>query len=238
MTSIIYLKECASTNEEISHFLTPDDIDFHAVYTFSQTKGKGQYGNSWESSENLNLAFTLAVPSDRIKIPNNLFNFHTAVLLADFIAIMTKIPVEIKWPNDIIIKNKKVSGILIEKKNMHGTPYFIIGIGLNILQTDFVHLPKAGSLLTQTGLTFNPDEVAHSLYNFLLEHLAHEIAEEEILEKLNQKLFRKNVVSVFNLNGLRQNGIIKNADENGFLWVELENDGLKKFYHKEIELLY
>ena len=37
---------------------------------------------------------------------------------------------------------------------------------------------------------------------------------------------------------MRQNGIIRNADENGFLWVDLEKDGLKKFYHKEIELLY
>ena len=59
---------------------------------------------------------------------------------------------------------------------------------------------------------------------------------EEIIG--NQNLFRKDIISVFEINKMRQNGIIKNADEKGFLWVDLEKDGLKKFYHKEIELLY
>ena len=46
------------------------------------------------------------------------------------------------------------------------------------------------------------------------------------------------MVSVFEIKGIRQNGIIRNVDEEGFLWVELENQGLQKFYNKEIELLY
>jgi BirA family biotin operon repressor/biotin-[acetyl-CoA-carboxylase] ligase len=54
----------------------------------------------------------------------------------------------------------------------------------------------------------------------------------------NNSLFRKDEISVFELNEKRQNGIIKNADRNGNLWIELENDGLHSFYHKEIKLLY
>ena len=46
------------------------------------------------------------------------------------------------------------------------------------------------------------------------------------------------MVSVFETGGVRQNGIIKKVDEEGFLWVELENEGLQKFYNKEIDLLY
>jgi BirA family biotin operon repressor/biotin-[acetyl-CoA-carboxylase] ligase len=37
---------------------------------------------------------------------------------------------------------------------------------------------------------------------------------------------------------MRQNGIIKSADRDGFLWIDLENEGLKKFFHKDIEMLY
>ncbi len=238
MNPAFYLKECTSTNDEIERFLLYGNSEIQAIYTFNQTKGKGQYGNSWESPENLNIAYSVAVPMEKIKTPEYLFNFHTAVILADFLAILTKSKAEIKWPNDIIIKNKKVSGILIERKSIGKISYFIIGIGLNVLQRNFVHLPKAGSLLTQTGLEFDLEDLANALNKYFTEHLIINISEEELLKKLNQNLFRKDLVSVFEIEKTRQNGIIRSVDENGFLWVELENNGLQKFYHKEIELLY
>lgn len=238
MPALIFLKECNSTNEEILKFLNPGESDYQAVYTFNQTNGKGQYGNSWECAANLNLAFTLAVPAQHFETHDHLLNFHTALILADFLANMTKSRVEIKWPNDIIIKNKKISGILTEKKNVEGTPYFIIGVGLNILQENFEHLPKAGSLLTQTGMKLDPVKVANLLFDYLMENLKTPLCTEELFERINQNLFRKDTVSVFELKGLRQNGIIKKVDEAGFMWVELENQGLQQFYNKEIELLY
>ena len=238
MPALIFLKECNSTNDEILKFLDASKEETQALYTFNQTQGKGQYGNSWECNDNVNLAFTISFPAEQYETPLHLFNFRTALLLADFLANMTKTRVDIKWPNDIIINNKKVSGILTEKKSVSETPYFIIGIGLNILQENFEQLPKAGSILTQTGLRLNPDEVAHLLFEYLTGHLKKAISNKELFGRINQKLFRKDRISVFELNGLRQNGIIKNVDENGYLWIDLENDGLKKFYNKEIELLY
>ena len=108
---LFYLKECSSTHDVIENFLSHDTLDLQAVYTFNQTKGKGQYGNSWESGHNLSLAYSVAVPDELVKLPNHLFNFHTAEVLADFLAILTNQTPEIKWPNDIIINKKKVSGI-------------------------------------------------------------------------------------------------------------------------------
>lgn len=238
MASVLYLKECASTNDEIESFLLYGQSEIQAICTFNQTKGKGQYGNSWESPENLNVAYSLAIPSEKIKVRGNLLNFHTAIILRDFFANLTKTEAAIKWPNDLIIKNKKVSGILIEKKTMNEKSYFIIGIGLNVLQENFENLPKAGSLLTQTGIQFNLEDLTNQLHEFILNHISEEITDENLLAKLNVNLFRKDLISVFESNRIRQNGIIKNVDEEGFLWVELENEGLKRFFHKEIELLY
>ncbi|MGZ5284965.1 MAG: biotin--[acetyl-CoA-carboxylase] ligase [Kaistella sp.] len=238
MPALIFLKECNSTNEEILKYLNPEKSDYQAVYTFNQTNGRGQYGNSWECAANLNLAFTLAVPAQYFETQDHLLNFHTAIILADFLANMTKSRVEIKWPNDIIIKNKKISGILTEKKNVEGTPFFIIGVGLNILQENFEHLPKAGSVLTQTGLKLEPEKIANLLFEALSENLRKPFSAEELFRRINQNLFRKDKVSVFELKGLRQNGIIKKVDEAGFLWVDLENQGLQKFYNKEIELFH
>ena len=238
MIRLFYLKECSSTHDVIEKFISQDTLDLQAVHTFNQTKGKGQYGNSWESGHNLSLAYSVAVPDELIKLPNHLFNFRTAELLADFLAILTNRSPEIKWPNDIIINNKKVAGILIEKKVIRGRSYFLIGIGLNVLDENFLHLPKAGSLLTQTGIRFDLETVTQSLHDYFVEHLLKPISETSVLERLNQRLFRKDLISVFEIGQLRQNGIIKNVDEDGYLWVDLENDGLQKFFHKEITLLY
>ena len=235
---LFYLKECSSTHDVIENFLSHDTLDLQAVYTFNQTKGKGQYGNSWESGHNLSLAYSVAVPDELVKLPNHLFNFHTAEVLADFLAILTNQTPEIKWPNDIIIRKKKVSGILIEKKMIDRRSYFLIGIGLNILEEKFEHLHKAGSLLTQTGIRFDLEKVTEALHQYLVDNLMQPISEISILEKLNDRLFRKDLISVFEIGHVRQNGIIKNVDADGYLWVKLESDGLQRFFHKEITLLY
>lgn len=238
MMRLLYLKECSSTHDVIENFLSHNTFDLQAIYTFNQTKGKGQYGNSWESGHNLNLAYTVAVPNQLVNLPDHLFNFHTAEIVADFLAILTNRTPQIKWPNDIIIQNKKVSGLLIEKKIIERRSYFLIGIGLNILGENFENLPKAGSLLSQTGIRFDLEKVSESLHQYLVDHLTKPVSEQLVLEKLNDHLFRKDLISVFEIGCLRQNGIIKEVDEDGYLWVNLENDGLQKFFHKEITLLY
>ena len=237
MAGLFYLKECKSTNDEISSFLHSEITDLTAVYTFHQTNGRGQYGNTWKSAPNLNLAFTVAVPVADFGGGSTFVNFRTAALLTDFLAKLTNVKVEIKWPNDLIIKNKKIGGILSEQKNVEGKTFFVIGIGLNLLQENFENLPKAGSILTQTGVALDPDDTAHSFFA-VLGGLKEVFSESELMETINFNLYRKDAVSVFELNGVRQNGIIKYVDDEGFLWVDLESGGTQKFFHKEIELLY
>lgn len=189
-------------------------------------------------TENQNIALSLAIDASVVKTPPGLLNYHTANVLRKFIANLTKTETKIKWPNDIILSKKKVSGILIETHKTESHRYFIIGIGLNVLQEDFGGLGKAGSLLTQTGKGFDLKKTAEDLFCFLSEEIVKQRSEEEILEDFNENLFRKNEVSVFELNGTRQNGIIKYADAEGFLWIDIEHSGLKRFFHKEISHLY
>jgi len=237
MKNLFSVEECSSTNDEILYFLPQTQSVFFGLYTLNQTKGRGQYGNSWESTKDKNLAISLSLKS-RISDSDNFINFCTAVFFRNFIANLTGLRAEIKWPNDIILSQKKISGILIEKRKIEKSEFYIIGIGINILQENFENLNKAGSLLTQTGERFNPEEVAQKLFVFMEESFSSPNSFLEIMEQFNQNLFRKNEISVFQKKGIRQNGIIRNMDENGFLWIDLENEGLQKFFHKEIELLY
>jgi len=236
MNSLIYFNNCASTQDELIDFLNQHYLseDFLAVYTFNQTQGRGQYGNSWENLPEENLAYSFALKTKNINVSDTCFNFYTAILVRDFIANLTKTEVKIKWPNDLILKNKKICGMLFEKNKN----YFVVGIGINILQENFKNLPKAGSILSQTGLSFELKAFTESLHQYLFEHLVQKEIPNNILELYHLHLYRKNEVSVFEKNEVRQNGIIKNADENGYIWIDLENEGLQKFFHKEIELLY
>ena len=236
MNSLIYFNNCASTQDELIDFLNQHYLseDFLAVYTFNQTKGRGQYGNSWENLPEKNLAYSFALKTKNINVSDTCFNFYTAILVRDFIANLTKTEVKIKWPNDLILKNKKICGMLFEKNKN----YFVVGIGINILQENFKNLPKAGSVLSQTGLSFELKAFTESLHQYLFEHLVQKEIPNNILELYHLHLYRKNEVSVFEKNKVRQNGIIKNVDETGHIWIDLENEGLQKFFHKEIELLY
>lgn len=236
MNSLIYFNNCASTQDELIDFLNQHYLseDFLAVYTFNQTKGRGQYGNSWENLPEENLAYSFALKTKNINVSDTCFNFYTAILVRDFIANLTKTEVKIKWPNDLILKNKKICGMLFEKNKN----YFVVGIGINILQENFKNLPKAGSVLSQTGLSFELKAFTESLHQYLFEHLVQKKIPNNILELYQLHLYRKNEVSVFEKNEVRQNGIIQNVDENGYIWIDLENEGLQKFFHKEIELLY
>lgn len=238
MSQLFYLKECSSTNDEISKFLLYEDSDFIGLHTFNQTKGRGQHGNVWTQTAGKNLAFTLAVNTQNILCSDFIFNYYTAILVRDFLANLADNDVKIKWPNDIILKGKKIVGILIEKKKINQNNYFIIGTGINILQDKFEEISNAGSLLTQTGHKFDLEELSLNFHDFLSEKLKNIPSDQEILDSFNKSLFRKDEISVFEIEKERQNGIIRNADEKGELWIELENDGLRSFYHKEIKLLY
>ncbi|AKK72768.1 biotin--protein ligase [Chryseobacterium gallinarum] len=237
MSQLFYLKECSSTNDEISKFLLYESSDFIGLHTFNQTKGRGQYGNVWTQTAEKNLAYTLAVNIQNILCSDFIFNYYTAIIIRDFLAKLADYDVKIKWPNDIILKGKKIVGILIEKKKINQNNYFIIGAGINILQDKFEAISNAGSLLTQTGKQFDLEELALSLHEFVSEKLKNIPSDREILDEFNKHLFRKDEISVFEIEKERQNGIIRKADERGELWIELE-DGMRSFYHKEVKLLY
>jgi len=236
MTDLFYQKECSSTNDEISQVLLYPHSNFVGLYTFNQTKGRGQYGNIWASQPEQNLAYTIAVKTEDIKLSDFLFNYYTATAIREFLAKLTEKTVKIKWPNDIILANKKVVGILIEKKKFNGENYFIIGSGINILQEEF-EISNAGSIFTQTGKKIDLQNFTREFHGFLVEKFKSIDSEEHVLEEFNLNLFRKDEISVFEIDGKRQNGIIRKADENGEIWIEFD-DETKSFYHKEIKLLY
>jgi len=232
------MKNAESTNDSILEFVYPKSSGISAVYTFNQTRGRGQYGNTWLIQKDKNIAFSFAIKAKQVSLRDITFNFYTANILRDFIAKITGFTPKLKWPNDIVLRGKKISGILIERKKINpSTEYYISGLGINVLQQNFENLASAGSIKTQTGIDVDLHIFAKELHKLICEKMVNFPSEEEILKDYNANLFRINEISVFEINNIRQNGIIRYVDSDGFLNVELES-GMKKFFHKEITLLY
>ncbi len=118
--------EISSTNDQ-AKALTANEKEKFVVIAKNQTAGRGRRGRNWKSFEG-NLFFSIALPNQEQQ--------NTALVLISSLAILetikkldNHIKVELKWPNDVLLNDKKISGILLEKGQRE---YMIIGIGVNI----------------------------------------------------------------------------------------------------------
>ena len=163
---LIKLDAIDSTNEFLKGLSNKQELEnFTVVTAENQTKGKGQMGAVWASEAGKNLIMSVLVKgflSDICEI----YNLNIAVSLAVINVLETsKIPgLSIKWPNDILSYNKKIGGILIENSiKSDGKIISIVGLGLNVNQTNFENLPKASSLAVICNAQFDKEELLFSI---------------------------------------------------------------------------
>ncbi|WP_053991405.1 biotin--[acetyl-CoA-carboxylase] ligase [Mangrovimonas sp. TPBH4] len=241
---IIKLSAIDSTNSYLRQLSTAQDLeDYTVVMTERQTQGRGQMGTEWTSQEAKNLTVSVFKDISFLKVEDQFFiSIAVALAVSDVLRQCNLKRVKVKWPNDILSENKKIAGILIEnviKQNQ--IQYTIIGIGLNVNQTEYVNLPQASSMRLMAGNVFDRDEVLTlviqkmELYFGMLEN-----GQTKSLKKLYEKrLFRINKPSTFkDVEGHLFSGFIKGVTNSGSLEVLLEDEVLKTFDLKEITLLY
>ncbi|PWK17521.1 biotin--[acetyl-CoA-carboxylase] ligase [Xanthomarina spongicola] len=241
---IIKLNAIDSTNSYLKQLSMEEFIaDDTIVVANYQTQGRGQMGTSWVSTDSKNLMFSVFKEVSFLPAEQS-FYISIATSLAIIKALeQFLIPkLRVKWPNDILSENKKICGVLIENviKQSH-LKATIIGIGLNVNQTDFNNLPKASSLHLLTGKVFDLDEVLRVILENLTFYfnLLKEEKYQELKDTYESLLFRKDKPSTFkNAEGSLFSGFIKSISNSGNLQVLLEDDVLKEFDLKEVSLLY
>jgi BirA family biotin operon repressor/biotin-[acetyl-CoA-carboxylase] ligase len=136
--------------------------DGTVIIAREQTAGRGQYGRSWHSNAGQGVwSSTALTPSPALARPVLLIAW-SAIAVCEALRSYGVCDATIKWPNDVLVKGRKVSGVLIEQRK-----HTIVGIGLNVNQTasDFAtaELPDATSLALLLGRSFGIDEVAWEL---------------------------------------------------------------------------
>ncbi len=152
-----FLPETDSTNAEIMrHISSHPPEEGLVVIADCQTGGKGRSGRVWHSESGTGIYLSMLIQPnlspEKLSIVTLMAGLATAIAVNEFIPQ----PAQLKWPNDLLLNNKKIAGVLCE---YHATkvPAVIIGIGINVNHTQFPADIKdiATSLKLESGLEIN-----------------------------------------------------------------------------------
>jgi len=237
--NIIKINECDSTNNYAlscrSTMLFRDGLVIVSDY---QTSGKGQRGSKWISERGKNLLVTI-VMEPKISIDKQFeISKITSLSILDCLHSLG-INAKIKWPNDILVGMKKISGILIQNLiSKKIISHSIIGIGLNVNQLKFEtykNIPT--SLRLELGKNFDIEEVQNKLLYSFQNRVNSYLKESSINSDFNKELFRKDKVSSFKSSTNKFDGIIRGVNDRGLLIIEIKNK-IQEFDVKEIKMLF
>ena len=241
--NLITLKEVASTNTFLKDALSKSTplLEGTVILAEKQLAGRGQADNSWISEPGKNLTFSILLNPAFLQVDKQ-FELNKAISLAlnDVMAIYAGKDALIKWPNDSYIGNKKIGGMLIENI-VHGNKirHAIIGIGLNINQTNF---PPSLKNVTSFKQFLQKDYDLHSLLSeicatvearYLQLKSGHNV---QITAEYLEKLYLRDEWALFKFDGEIQSGKIIGITEAGRLQLETGNE-IRQFDSKEIEFV-
>ena len=128
--NIIKYKKVKSTNDTALKLIKKNITNPTLVTTEKQTNGRGTLGKKWVSKKG-NLFISLFFKFDQKKINFKQFAILNAFLLRKVLSKIIPKKIKIKWPNDLLVNQKKFCGILQEVISFNGFDYLIVGIGLN-----------------------------------------------------------------------------------------------------------
>ena len=233
-----------STNEYLRRISKEENAQEDiVVWALEQTSGKGQMGTKWLTERGKNLTFSVYRKIKRITIDQQFYALMAASLaIKDVLTKLQIKKVSVKWPNDILTDKNKICGILIESVIQRSKlNAMIIGVGLNVNQTQWQGLPRATSIKKETGIHFDLEEILtmllHQFHHYV--QLLLDGKFDEIKNAYEACLFKKDKPATFITNNKQHFvGIIKGVTNSGKLILLEEDNVINEYDLKQIQLLY
>lgn len=215
--------------------------DMVLVVAESQTAGRGQMSNTWESEAGANLTFSLICHPDFVR-PSEQFVISQCMAVAIWRGIATRVDgVSIKWPNDIYIGDQKLSGTLIEcDLNGKNISNCIIGVGLNINQTEFhSDAPNPVSLKQVLGATLDREAILNDIVKefITLYDRVKEGRNDDIRAEYMQHLYRKEGFHRYADVRGEFTAEIAGIEPTGHLLLRFENGHVGRYDFKEVRFI-
>ena len=211
---IVYYPELPSTMDSARDLARKKCPDFTVVVAGRQTRGRGRLKRQWLSDDG-GLYFTMVLRPDIPVLLSSRVNFLASLTLVHVLRELFQIDAAVKWPNDILVDGRKISGMLSELEAETDRVLFInIGMGINVNNDPAVVEPGASSLKKITGREISKKML---LARFLDE-----------FEKRLKKVEFKNVISEwkkYTVTLNRQVKIVTHKEVSEGLAVDVEQDG-------------
>jgi BirA family transcriptional regulator, biotin operon repressor / biotin---[acetyl-CoA-carboxylase] ligase len=147
--TIVRLSTVDSTQRVAFELAERDAADGTAVMADTQTAGRGRRGRAWHDAPGDGLLVSIVIrPRLRVAdLPK--LSFAAAIAVAEAIETTTGLTARLKWPNDVLVGDRKLAGILLESRIL-AEPVVVAGIGVNLRQRSF--LPALGDTATSVAL--------------------------------------------------------------------------------------
>lgn len=232
---VIKFEEINSTNEYAK--IAYQELDNNTVIIAKhQTAGKGRLGRTWLDKDANSALFTILI-KDHLNT-SNISNL-TPLMATSVLKVLNNITpgFSIKWPNDIYYQDKKVVGILTESKiNNNNVEYVIIGVGINVNQSEFEDSLNAISVRQITNQKTDIDtliiEIATTFISDLTNYFKNDLTYLQIIE---DNFYLKDKQVTFIYNNEERTGKVVGIDKFGGILIE-ENNTIKSYQTGEMLL--
>ncbi|MBX2905850.1 MAG: biotin--[acetyl-CoA-carboxylase] ligase [Taibaiella sp.] len=238
--ALIELDSIDSTNNYAMQLINDDKAQAGlTIVAKSQSNGRGQRGRMWMDEPGESLLMSIIVTPKQAIWEQFVFSASVVVSIANVLQnFLPGHPVRIKWPNDIIIHDKKAGGILIENvlRGSHWT-HSIIGLGLNVHQKQIPNLlPHATSLTHATGQQFDMAQLRDRIREHILSAVLYPISTARIMQAYNNLLYKRGELQKFSdFNGSWMATILHTRTDGS---LEVKQDGTDQvqfFHHGQIK---
>ena len=241
-SEVIYLKKVESTNTYLKKIPSSDLVHGTIVITDNQTRGRGQYQKKWDSQPGKDLTFTIGLrPPEHSRL--TLLTLGLANAAAKVIESYITEPVHLKWPNDILVGDKKISGFLTECVFVgQQQDRVCIGIGLNVSKRTFKGklLNKATSLCMLTDSEIEREKLLSELLLGMEQayHKWHKM-DTGLIKSINNKMLNYGDWVRLQVNGRVKKGSFKflGINEKGELIALNEELDVNTFSHEQIRII-
>ena len=230
---LVHFKEIDSTNNYLKNSYQLLD-DFTFATADHQSHGKGRNDRVWQSNGGENLMFSFLIKNQDLIKQAEMLSIATAVEVASLVEKYNIDKVGIKWPNDVLIGDKKVCGILLEGQV---PDYLVVGVGLNVNQKEFpdgLRRP-ATSLAVETKQDIDIEELKNRLFSNIVNNLSN-LKIDEYLDYFRKHNYLQNKRVRVVINNQTFIGEVIGIDDNFCLQV-LSRDMLLHIDSGEIEIL-
>ena len=147
-------KKVKSTNQTAIRMIKSSKNSFGLIVSESQSKGKGQYGRKWISFKG-NIFLSFFYKLENINLSITALTKINCLLVRNVISKYYKKKITFKSPNDLLIENKKICGILQEQIKKFNKQYLIVGIGFNLIKNPHISNYPTTNLLEITNQKIN-----------------------------------------------------------------------------------